>query len=90
MMPSVRRALTPSRSRRGCVYSTVSEFQWCHTEMIFHVFTKEGGIWKSEFVADLLNTEICLTQVVTDILQHMFCNPFVSGLARILLAGVKS
>ena len=54
--------------------------------MIFHVFAKERGVGKSEFVADLLNTEICLTQVVTDILQHMFCNPFVSGLARILLA----
>ena len=58
--------------------------------MIFHVFTKEGGIWKSEFVADLLDTEICLPQIVTDILQHMFGNPFAGGLARILLAGVKS
>ena len=54
--------------------------------MILHVFTKEGWIGKSEFVANLLDTEICLPQVVTDVLQHLFCNPFVSGLARILLA----
>jgi len=65
---------------------TVSEFQWRHAEMILHVFAKEGGGGKCEFVADLLDAEICLTQVVTDILQHLFGNPFVSGLARILLA----
>ena len=65
---------------------TVSELQWGHAEMIFHVFTKERGIGKGEFVANLFDTEICLSQVVTDVLQHMFCNPFVSGLARILLA----
>ena len=54
--------------------------------MIFHIFTKEGWVGKCEFVADLLDAEICLPQVVTDILQHLFCNPFVGGLARILLA----
>ena len=54
--------------------------------MIFHIFTKEGWVGKCEFVADLLDAEICLPQVVTDILQHMFCNPLVGGLARILLA----
>ena len=54
--------------------------------MLFHVFAKEGGIGECEFVADLLDTEIRLPQVVTDILQHMFCNPLVGGLARILLA----
>ena len=54
--------------------------------MIFHVFSKERGIGKCELVANLLDAEICLAQVVTNVLQHMFCNPFVSGLARILLA----
>ena len=54
--------------------------------MIFYIFTKEGWVGKCEFVADLLDTKICLPQVVTNILQHLFCNPFVSGLARILLA----
>ena len=54
--------------------------------MIFHVFTKEGGGGKSELFTNLFDTEICLSQVVTDILQHMFCNPLVGGLARILLA----
>ena len=54
--------------------------------MIFHVFAKERGIGKCKFVADLLDTEICLTQVVADVLQHLFCYPFVGGLARILLA----
>ena len=54
--------------------------------MLFHVFAKEGGVGKCELVADLLDTEVCLPQVVTDILQHMFCNPLVGGLARILLA----
>jgi hypothetical protein len=65
---------------------TVSELQWGHAEMIFHVSTKEGGIGKGEFVTNLLDTEICLPQVVADVFQHLFCNPFVSGLARILLA----
>jgi hypothetical protein len=52
-------------AKNGILISTVSEFQWCHAEMIFHVFTKERGIGKGEFVANLLDTEICLTQVVT-------------------------
>ena len=54
--------------------------------MIFHVFPKERGIGESELFTDLFDTEICLPQVVTDVLQHMFGNPFVCGLARILLA----
>ena len=54
--------------------------------MIFHVFTKEGGVGKSELFTNLFDTEICLSQVVTNILQHMFRNPLVGGLARILLA----
>ena len=54
--------------------------------MIFHVFAKERGIGKCELVTNLLDAEICLTQVVTDVLQHLFCNPFVGGLAGILFA----
>ena len=54
--------------------------------MVFHVFAKERGIGKSELVTNLLDTEICLTQVVADVLQHLFCNPLVSGLAGVLLA----
>ena len=64
----------------------ISEFQRCHAEMIFYVFAKKRGIGKGEFVADLLDTEVSLTQVVSDVLQHLFCNPLVSGLARILFA----
>ena len=60
----------------------ISEFQRCHAEMIFHVFAKERGIRKGEFVADLFDAEICLTQVVADILQHLFCNPLVGSLER--------
>ncbi len=47
--------------------------------MIFHVFAKERGIRKGEFVADLFDAEICLTQVVADVLQHLFCNPLDSS-----------
>lgn len=54
--------------------------------MIFHVFAKERGIRKGEFVADLFDAEICLTQVVADILQHLLRDPLVGGLARVLLA----
>ena len=62
------------------------EFYGCHAEMIFHVFAKERGIWKREYVADLLDTIICLTQVVADVFQNMFRNPFVGGFAGTLLA----
>ena len=54
--------------------------------MIFHVFTKEGGVGKCKLVTNLFDTEICLTQVVADILQHLFCNPLVGSLAGVLLA----
>ena len=67
-------------------FLVISEFQRCHAEMIFYVFAKERGIRKGEFVADLFDAEICLTQVVADVLQHLFCNPLVGGLARVLLA----
>ena len=58
----------------GCL--AVSVLQRGHAEMIFHVFTKVRGVGKCELVAYLLDAEICLTQIVTDVLQYLFCNPF--------------
>ena len=54
--------------------------------MILDIFAEEGWIGEAEAVADLLDAEVGLAQVVADILQHMFRDPFVGGLAGVLLA----
>ncbi len=59
----------------------MSEFQRRHTEMVFDILAEEGGVGESEAVADLLDAEVGLTQIVADVLQHLFCYPLVGGLA---------
>ena len=54
--------------------------------MVFDILAEEGGVGESEAVADLLDAEVGLTQIVADVLQHLFCYPLVGGLAGILLA----
>ena len=56
------------------------------SEMFFYIFAKEGRIGEAEQVADLLDAVVGLLQVVADVLQHMFGNPFVGSLARVLFA----
>ena len=54
--------------------------------MFFYIFAKEGRIGEAEQVADLLDAVVGLFQVVADVLQHMFGNPFIGSLARVLFA----
>jgi hypothetical protein len=49
--------------------------------MVFDILAEEGGVGESEAVADLLDAEVGLTQIVADVLQHLFCYPLVGGLA---------
>ena len=49
--------------------------------MIFYVFAKKGWVRETEAITDLLDAEVSLFQVVSDILEHMLCNPFVSSLS---------
>ena len=44
-------------------FLVISEFQWRHAEMIFHVFTKKGWVRKTEAIADLLDAQVGLLQV---------------------------
>ena len=48
--------------------------------MIFYVFAKKGWVRETEAITDLLDTEVGLLQVVTDIFHDMFRNPFVGSL----------
>ena len=54
--------------------------------MIFDVFAEKGWIWETETVADLLDAQVGLAQVVAYILQYLLSNPFVGSLAGVLLA----
>jgi hypothetical protein len=54
--------------------------------MILDIFAEEGGVGETKAVANELDAKVGLTQVIADILQYLLCNPFVGGLARILLA----
>ena len=49
--------------------------------MLPDILAEEGGVRETEPVADLLDAEVSLFQVVSDILEHMLCNPFVSSLS---------
>lgn len=64
----------------------LSEMCRCLAKMFFHIFAKEGSIWETEQVANLLDAVIGLLQVITDILQDVFPDPFAGGFARIILA----
>ena len=54
--------------------------------MVLDVLAEEGWIWETEAVADLLDAQVRLLQIVADVFQNLFCNPFVGSLAGILLA----
>ena len=54
--------------------------------MVLDVFAEEGWVGEAEAVADLLDAEVGLAQVVADVLQHLLRDPLVGGLARVLLA----
>ena len=66
-------------------FLVISEFQWRHAEMIFHVFTKKGWVRKTEAIADLLDAQVGLLQVVTDIFHDVLRNPFVGSLPGVSL-----
>ena len=69
-----------------CEQLLLSDLNRCHAKVLFHVLSEEGGVRKTESVADLLDAIVCLLEIVTDILNHVLCNPFVGCLAGILLA----
>ena len=37
-----------------------SEFHWRHAEVVLDVLAKEGWIWETEAIADLLDAQVCL------------------------------
>ena len=54
--------------------------------MLLDVFAEEGGVGKSETVADLFDAEVGLTQVVADVFEYLFTYPLIGGLTGVLLA----
>ena len=53
--------------------------------MLLHILSEEGGIGESHLVADLLDAEVGLPQIVADVLHDMFRDPLVGGLPRLFL-----
>jgi hypothetical protein len=64
----------------------LTEICGCLAEMFFYKFAKEGSVGETEQVANLLDAVVGLLQVIADVLQDVFRNPFVGGFARMLLA----
>ena len=58
------------------------EFHRRHAEMIFHVLSEERRVWKTCYIADLLDALVGLFQVVAYILKHVLCYPLVGSLAK--------
>ena len=57
--------------------------------MLFHILAKERRIRELQLVAHLLDAQVGLTQIVTNVLEHMFPNPFRGCLVRVLLANCR-
>ena len=55
-------------------------------EMLLHVFAEEGRVGETQQVANLLDAVVGLLQVIADVLQDVFRNPFAGSLAGVLLA----
>ena len=51
--------------------------------MFLHVSAEERGIGEPELIADLLDAIIGLLQIIADVLEHMFRNPFIGCLTGI-------
>ena len=56
------------------------------TEVLTDVLAEEGGVGETKLVANLLDAEVCLHQIIPYVLYDMLGNPFVGGLARVFLA----
>ena len=61
--------------------STFPQLNRSYTKMLFYVFPEKRGVGESQKVTHLLHTVVGLLQVVTDILHHMFGDPFVGRLS---------
>lgn len=53
--------------------------------MFLDIFAEEGGVGEAEYITDLLDAVVGLLQIIADVLNHMFCNPFVGGFSRMFL-----
>ena len=49
-------------------HMAISEFYGCHAEMVLDVLTEERWVGEAQLVADLLDAEVGLLQIVADIL----------------------
>ena len=58
----------------------VSELYGRHAEMGLDILAEEGGVGKAEQVADLLDAQVGLLQIVADVLHHMLGDPLIGRL----------
>ena len=57
-----------------------------HAEMVFNVLPEKRSVGKTETVADLLDIEVCLLEIVSYFFQQLFPYPLASGFARVFFA----
>jgi hypothetical protein len=49
--------------------------------MLPNILAEEGGVRETEPIADLFYAEIGLFQIISDILENMLSDPFISSLS---------
>ena len=54
--------------------------------MVLHVLAEERSIGEAQAVANLLDAEVGMAEIVSNVFQHMFRHPLAGRLARIFLA----
>ena len=54
--------------------------------MVLHVLAEERSIGEAQAVANLLDAEVGMAEIVSDVFQYMFRHPLAGRLARVFLA----
>ena len=64
----------------------VSVFQWCAAELLLEIFTEERCVGEAQRIGNLINGQIRVGKIITDILHNIFRYPLQGRFAADFLA----
>ena len=64
----------------------VSVFQWCAAELLLEIFTEEQCVGEAQRIGNLINGQIRVGKIITDILHNIFRYPLQGRFAADFLA----
>ena len=67
-------------------FHPVSVFQWCAAELLLEIFTEERCVGEAQRIGNLINGQIRVGKIITDILHNIFRYPLQGRFAADFLA----